>query len=137
MKKRMNVSKQASTGSYDYGTASFTVSAPLPDETAVRCALRVTRKSVANKTSTAQFYLHRESRGSRGFIFYQQRAGAMESYRRSNVSAHERFSRLCAGSEHLIPTTYSGVPLIIDFGVIDISTCAPMADTFVEVWSGG
>ncbi|TFL04436.1 Intradiol ring-cleavage dioxygenase [Pterulicium gracile] len=28
-----------------------------------------------------------------------------------------------------------GVPLIMDFGVIDISTCEPMQDIFVEVWA--
>lgn len=33
-------------------------------------------------------------------------------------------------------TNSSGVPLIMDFGVIDISTCEPMQDIFVEVWAG-
>lgn len=94
VKKRMNVSKQASTGSYDYGTASFTVSAPLPDETAVSSICIASPE------------------GHEGSYFINNELV------RWNLTEDQ-----------------TGVPLIIDFGVIDISTCAPMADTFVEVWS--
>lgn len=38
---------------------------------------------------------------------------------------------------HRLPTLYhSGVKLILDIGVLDVTTCEPLPNAFVEIWSG-
>jgi protocatechuate 3,4-dioxygenase beta subunit len=36
----------------------------------------------------------------------------------------------------LIFILHSGVELILDIGVLDISTCKPLKNVFVEIWAG-
>lgn len=36
----------------------------------------------------------------------------------------------------MTPSICSGVKLVLDIGVLDVNTCEPLNDVFVEIWSG-
>ena len=127
MRRRAEIQKRKAEAS---GSSSHVARAHYPNIQNVRSPV-FKWSGILSYSYTEDLY-HRP-RSPRGFLLYQQRARSSGHQRDATVSTNHYVR---AFYPHHHRNRNRGLRLLMDFGVLNISSCAPMNYSFVEIWHG-